>query len=209
MKKRSLGEYWNKMEKLIVTDADGVLLDWENHFHAYMRSHGHERAYGNNTYWQEMNYPTLSKDEARKMVYHFNTSAWIVDMPAFRDSRSGVASLVEAGYKFVAITAMGDDPYSKQVREINLERMFGYDVFEDVICTDMYDPNSKVEALTKFGGFNHPWIEDKPSNAELGANMGYRSFLMLHKHNEDYEPVGNIESVSSWGQLCDIILDTD
>lgn len=197
------------MERLILTDVDGVLLDWETHFHDYMRSHGHEQAYESNSYWQESNYPHLSQDEAKKMVYHFNTSAWILGMPAFRDARTGVAKLVENGYKFVAITAMGDDPFSHQARKINLENIFGKDTFIELICTDMYDPNSKFKDLCRFGGHGHPWIEDKPSNAELGAKLGYRSFLMSHKHNETYEPENEIESVKSWAQICDSILDTD
>jgi FMN phosphatase YigB (HAD superfamily) len=197
-------------DNIILTDADGVLLDWENHFHAYMHSQGHERAYDverASSYWKEREYPGLSRVEARKAVYHYNTSAWMLGLPAYKDARSGVATLVEAGYKFVAITAMGLDPYAKQAREINLERMFGYDVFEDVIVTDMYDPDSKRPWLEKYHQPGRIWIEDKPSNAEMGAEMGLRTFLMLHPHNEDYQPVNDIESVSSWVQLCDSLLD--
>jgi len=193
------------MEKLIVTDVDGVLLDWENHFHDYMHSQGHERAYGQPSYWQELHYPELSKVEARKMVYHFNTSAWIMGIPAFRDARSGVARLVEGGYKFVAITAMGNDSYSHMARKFNLEQMFGSDVFVDVICTDMYDPNGKRAALAKYVRNGRLWIEDKPSNAELGAECGYRSVLMLHPHNEEHVS-DNVEQVNSWADICEIAL---
>ena len=28
-------------DKIILTDADGVLLDWESAFHKWMESHGH------------------------------------------------------------------------------------------------------------------------------------------------------------------------
>ncbi len=199
-------------DRLILTDCDGVLLDWETHFHDYMKSQGHERAYGverASSYWKEREYPGLSQEEARKAVYHYNTSAWMLGLPPYKDARSGVATLVEAGYRFVAITAMGLDPYAKQAREINLERVFGYDVFEDVITTDMYDPDSKRKWLEHLGEPELPWIEDKPSNAELGAELGLRSFLMLHPHNEDYQPINKIESVNSWVELCDILLDTN
>lgn len=192
--------------KLIITDVDGVLLDWETHFHAYMQSHGHQRAYdGSGSYWKEDEYSHLSRDEARKMVYHFNTSSWMIDVPAFKDARIGVARLVDAGYRFVAITAMGTDPYAKMVREVNLERTFGYGTFEDVIVTDMYDPNSKVNALKKFSGQNLPWIEDKVSNAELGVDMGYNTFLMTHKYNEDFDEGDEITRVDSWADICEII----
>lgn len=199
-------------DRLILTDVDGVLLHWEEHFHAYMKSQGHQRAYGverTSSYWKEREYPDLSQTEARKAVYQYNTSAWMLGLPPYKDARQGVARLSDAGYRFVAITAMGLDPYAKQAREINLERMFGYDVFEDVITTDMYDPDSKREWLEHYHKPGRIWLEDKPSNAEMGAEMGLRTFLMLHPHNENYEPINKIESVSSWVQLCDIILDTD
>jgi hypothetical protein len=175
-----------------------------------MRSHGHERAYdGSGSYWKEAEYSHLSQDEARKMVYHFNTSAWMLDVPPLRDARVGVARLVEAGYRFIAITAMGLDPYAQQVREINLERTFGYNTFEDVIVTDMYDPDSKRESLLRWGGMGRPWIEDKPSNAVLGSTMGYNTYLMNHLYNEEFDEGDEILRVNSWSDICVNLLDTD
>jgi len=198
------------LEKLIVTDVDGVLVNWEGHFHDYMKSHGHERAYdGSGSYWKEAEYSHLSQDEARKMVYHFNTSAWMIDVPPLRDARSGVARLVDAGYRFIAVTAMGLDPYAKQIREINLERLFGYDTFEDVIVTDMYDPDSKVEPLRQLNGKGRLlWVEDKPSNAEIGLNLGYETFLMDHLYNQEYDEGGDIQRVNSWADICRVVLPT-
>jgi len=197
-------------EKLIITDCDGVLLNWEDHFHAYMQSNGHERAYDDsNSYWKEAEYSHLSQDEARKMIYHFNTSSWMIDVPPLRDARVGVAQLVDAGYRFIAITAMGLDPYARQVREINLERTFGYNTFEDVIVTDMYDPNSKRAALLRWGVMGRVWIEDKPSNAVLGSTMGYNTYLMSHRYNEEFdEDEHGIERVNSWADICTNVLPT-
>ena len=73
----------------------------------------------------------------------------------------------------------------------------------------MGDKEGKRKALTHYARPGRPWLEDNPWNAELGASLGYRTFLMLHKHNEDFEPKGAIESVSGWNQLCDSILDMD
>lgn len=197
------------MEKLIAVDVDGVLLDWELHFHRWMKDQGHKRAMGIKSYWQEEHYPGMSLDEARKLVYYFNTSAWMLAIPAFPTAREGVARLVKAGYSFVAITSMGEDPYALEARKINIERIFGHGVFIDVIATNMYDPDSKRAPLKRWQNLGIPWIEDRASNAELGAELGYRSFLISHPHNADHVPKGKIEVVSSWVQICDSILDTD
>lgn len=194
--------------KLIITDVDGVILDWGAHFHAYMQSHGHQKAHDNPSYWQETYYPHLSDIEAKKMVYHFNTSAWMMGLPPLRDARSGVGRLVEHGYQFIAITAMGTDRFSLLARNYNLENLFGKDVFVDVIGTDMYDHNSKRAELRGYEG--HYWIEDRVENAILGTEMGLDTILMDHAYNADFgESEHGIKRVSCWANICDFILDTD
>jgi phosphoglycolate phosphatase-like HAD superfamily hydrolase len=194
------------LEKLIVTDVDGVLLNWEEHFHEYMRSHGHQKAHDNPSYWQETYYPHLSEVRAREMVYHFNTSAWMMGLPALHDARSGVARLVEAGYEFVAVTAMGEDPFSLLARTYNLDQLFGAGVFREVIATNMYDPDSKVSTLNRWADQNIPWIEDKPTNATLGARMGYNTFIMNHLYNAEFDEGDDIKRVNSWTDICEVIL---
>jgi FMN phosphatase YigB (HAD superfamily) len=194
--------------KLIITDVDGVILDWEGHFHAYMRSNGHLRVNIQPSYWQETCYPELSQIEAKKMIYHFNTSAWMMGLPALRDARSGIGRLVENGYKFVAITAMGTDRYSLLARRYNLENIFGKGVFDDVIGTDMYDHDSKRSELRGYDG--HYWIEDRVDNAILGTEMGLDTILMDHAYNADFaESEHGIKRVSCWANICDFILDKD
>jgi len=195
------------MEKLIITDVDGVLLDWETHFHAYMHSQGHTRTYDSEaSYWKEDDYRHLGKDQSGKMVYHFNTSAWMLSIPHLRDAQSGVRRLVENGYQFIAVTAMGIDPHAKLAREINLERMFGQGVFREVFATSMSDPNSKVEILKQWRDRGLPWIEDKPSNAEIGATLGYDTFLVDHTYNQDFDTGKYIQRVNSWSDICNSIL---
>lgn len=198
------------MEKLILTDVDGVLLNWTTQFHEYMSNKGHQKRSGALTYRQEANFPQLNGSEVREIINYFNTSAWLMGLPPYRDARSGVARLLEHGYKFHAITAMGnDDNWALRARKINLAQLFGHDVFVEITATDMYDPNAKRAALSEYKNSGLYWIEDSPPNAELGAELGLKPLLMLNDHNTDYEPKGNIERVSSWVQICDIILDTD
>lgn len=198
------------MDKLIVTDVDGVLFDWGTQFHNWMRSHGHEKAHEGPSYWQETYYPHLSQDEARRMVYHFNTSAWMLDLPTLPGVREGMARLVDNDYRFVAVTAMGLDPYAREARRINLERSFGYGVFDDVIVTDMYDPNSKRTTLETYRHEGRVWVEDKPENAVLGVEMGYDAYLINHAYNEYFDAQDyGITRVDSWLDICDHLLDTD
>ena len=100
------------MNKTILTDCDGVLLDWENSFHEWMYDNGYKKVV-EGVYEMEVAYG-IAKADCKKLVKQFNQSAWMCCLPALRDARSGVAKLVEAGYKFTCITSLSLDPYAKQ-----------------------------------------------------------------------------------------------
>lgn len=189
-------------EKIILTDCDGVLLDWEAQFHEWMRSKGYDRqveavydiavAYG------------MEKAKAKDHVREFNESAWMGFLPAFRDARSGVARLVEAGYKFVCITSLSLDEKARLLRISNLKNIFGKDVFLDVVCLDT--GADKDEALAPYQDSGMWWIEDKTENAVTGARMGLKSVLIAHGHNQDAVDNVDINRVASWADIADLII---
>lgn len=188
-------------DKIILTDCDGVLLDWEAAFHDWMSAKGHDKvvdavydlgvAYG------------LPKAEAKKHVREFNESAWMAFLPAFRDARSGVATLVEAGYKFVCITSLSLDPNAAKLRMKNLEDVFGKGVFSELICLDT--GADKDEVLVRYTGSDLFWIEDKPENAACGTKFGLKSLLITHAHNADYVNE-DVVRVADWAEITKVVL---
>ena len=63
------------MEKIIVTDCDGVLLNWEYAFVCWMEQHGYtEIENGNKEYDIGVRFGT-TREEAVKQVVIFNESA--------------------------------------------------------------------------------------------------------------------------------------
>lgn len=188
-------------KKIILTDCDGVLLDWETGFHEWMGSHGYERKV-TGVYEMEVAYG-IEKAECKRLVREFNESAWMCCLDPLRDSRSGVAKLVEAGYKFVCITSLSLDPYAKEIRTQNLEKVFGEGVFMDVICLDT--GADKDEALEPYKGTGLYWLEDKTENAVLGATLGLDTILINHAHNADCTEE-NITKVDNWAQVVEYIL---
>ncbi len=104
-------------------------------------------------------------------------------MPAFGDARSGVARLVEAGYKFVCITSLSLCSRASQLRKENLEKVFGADTFIDVVCLDT--GADKDEALLPYKDSGLYWVEDKDENALVGYDLGLKSILLEHNHNVD------------------------
>lgn len=188
-------------EKLILSDVDGVLLSWEDQFHAWMQARGQQRLHSM-SYMLHEHYDGMTMDESERVVREFNGSGWMLGLPAFRDARVGVARLVDAGYRFHAITAMGECPYVKELRRINLDRVFGHGVFVEVTATAL--DGSKQPVLEQYRDSGLPWIEDKPENAELGHKMGLSTFLVDHLYNQ--VDVDGCMRVSCWSDICDSIL---
>lgn len=191
-----------KNEKIILTDCDGVLLDWEKPFHEWMHFNGHRREV-RGVYEMEIAYG-ISKSTAKTLIREFNSSAWIGSLPVFRDALAGVAKLVEAGYKFICITSLSLDEKARELRIRNLEEVFGKDVFLDVVCLDT--GADKDEALEPYAGTGLYWLEDKTENAVCGAKLGLKSIVIGRPYNSDAKKFEGIERVASWDDIVDIIV---
>jgi len=190
------------MNKVILTDCDGVLLNWEASFTTWMAQKGYNKVDADE-YDVAKSYG-LSKAESKPLVRQFNESAWMGYLPALRDARSGVAKLVEAGYEFVCITSLSLDENAKKARVKNLQAIFGEDVFtaENVVCLDT--GADKDEALAEYAGLGLWWIEDKTENAKLGVAMGLNTILVNHGHNQDCDNT-NIKRVANWAEIVSIV----
>lgn len=188
-------------EKLILTDCDGVLLNWEYAFGMWMHKHGHDEIQDGRLKYGVSNRFDLTKDQARILVKTFNESASIGFLPVLRDAQKYVAQLHDEGYTFHVITSLSLDEDAHYLREMNLDKLFGEGVFEKVIYTDTGgDKDGLLEEYVDSGLY---WVEDKIANAELGHRLGLTSLLMEHGHNMDYE--GPCRLVKNWEEIYGII----
>jgi FMN phosphatase YigB (HAD superfamily) len=189
--------------KLILTDADGVLLDWEWAFSVWMQERGYTLTADNKkSYYLHHHYNELEEKDAKKVVKAFNESAAIGFLPALRDAAYYVKRLHEEhGYEFRVITSLSLDKNAQKLREMNLRKIFG-NAIESVICLDT--GADKDHALAPYKDSGMWWIEDKPQNADVGHALGLKSILVEHGHNMHHEcdyPV-----VKNWKELYSIIV---
>ena len=188
--------------RLILTDADGVLLDWEWAFSVWMQERGYTLTADNKkSYYLHHHYNELEEKDAKKVVKTFNESAAVGFLPALRDATYYVKRLYEEhGYQFRVITSLSLDRNAAKLREMNLNKLFG-NAIESVICLDTgADKDTALEFYRDSGMW---WIEDKPENADVGHEMGLKSILVEHGHNMHHEcpyPV-----VKNWREIYSII----
>jgi len=192
-------------EKVILTDIDGVCLDWPYAFESWMRRHGYViNPEHRNDYLMNKKYG-IDKVESKRLIRMFNESAWIRRLPPFRDAMHYVKKLhKEHGYIFHAITSLSNDQYSQHLRTKNLREMFGDTVFEDYVYLDTGADKDEVLDLYKNTGCY--WVEDKPENAVCGAVRGLNAFLMNHNHNQDFDTLNlNVKRVNNWKEIYEFI----
>ena len=198
---------YKNLNKLILTDVDGVLCDWEWAFNVWMQEHGFEEVPGSKlNYDMSMRYG-IPKEQVKKLIRIFNESAAIGFLPALRDAMYYVKRLHEEhGYRFHCITSLSLDPNAQKLREMNLNKLFGTSAFERIVCLDT--GADKEEALEEYEGTGCYWLEDKPENAIAGYRAGLRSLLVEHGHNMHHYHEG-ITIVKNWKEIYQLITDQE
>ena len=192
--------------KVILTDCDGVLLNWIDAFHEHMEMEGYRRG-ESNSYHMASVYPDLDKPETRAIIERFNQSANMAFLEPIRDSVHYVKKLHEQhGYRFLVVTSMTSNQYAIELRRQNLERLFGDRFLYDLISLECGAP--KRDTL-RFLYSEHPnavWIEDKVENALEGDAVGFDSILIRHPYNQHYDEQGPLTAVDNWKEIYDYIV---
>lgn len=189
-----------RRDKVILTDVDGVLLDWEYAFDRWMYRHGYTLVKPEE-YLVSKKYDMEHK-ESRRLIKMFNESASIRKIPPLRDAIKYVKKLHEEhGYVFHVVTSQTDDEYAQTLRKKNLREIFGPSVFETFIILGTGD--DKDEALAPYKDTQCWWIEDKPENAQVGYYAGLDALLMHQPHNAEMS--GMFKRVYNWKDVYERI----
>ena len=174
-------------KKIIVTDVDGVLLNWEDAFQIWMEHQGFKKVKGHQFIYNAAEQFGLNKAEGKKWVRLFNQSAAIGFLPPLRDAQEIVRLLHNNyGYRFVVCTSLSKDVNAPELRTRNLEKIFG-NVFEEFVYLDT--GADKDEALYKLAKKYRGclWVEDKLENCDSGAVVDFEPVLMEHGYNMNEE----------------------
>ena len=119
-------------------------------------------------------------ETANSLVEQFNKTKYFADLKPCYKSDIVIPRLHKEGFKFVGITACGNNPETVKLRKQNIEKYFN-GMFEDIICV-----NKCVDKKHYLQKYNKSiWVEDSYKNAKMGSDLGHKTFLVKHKHNEE------------------------
>jgi len=195
------------VKKIILTDVDGVLLDWEFAFDIYLQQHGFCKVEGGNLKYDIGKRYGIDREQGRRLIKIFNESAHIGFLPPLRDAMYYVKRLHEEhGCVFHAITSLSHDENACELRRMNLRKLFGKTAFDRFVFLDTgADKDAVLEDYRDSGLW---WIEDKIDNCRAGQSVGLRPLLMEHGHNMQFEDP-EIPRVRNWREIYDIIVGAD
>ena len=195
--------------RIILTDVDGVLLEWENHFTKWMITRGHKLKedykseydmgkrfiFYSNVFNEDPNYIKLA-------IREFNKSAWMATQPPMPESQTWVKLLHAEGWTFIPISSQTSDIPAQEIRKRRLEELFGEYAFYNFHILET--GQEKDDVLAEFHGTNLWWIEDKWTNAMAGLKYGLKPLFIDHPYNREYSHP-DITRVNNWQDIHKIV----
>lgn len=199
--------------RIILTDVDGVLLEWEHHFTKWMlqrtlfdergaRYHPYKLLPDKENTYEMAERFGITKDQVRKEIREFNRSAWMGTQRPMYNSQTWVKLLAAEGWTFIPITSQTSDKPAQELRKRRLGELFGDHIFTNyhILGTGA----DKHSALAEFHGTGLYWVEDKPANALAGLNYGLKPILIDHQYNRDFEHP-DITRVNNWQDIHKLV----
>jgi FMN phosphatase YigB (HAD superfamily) len=178
------------MRKLILTDIDGVCLDWSKQFNKFLKEYHPDK---------ELMDPTVfaQAPDTAKLIEGYNKTAWIGFLEPHRDAKEVLQKFKNDGWQIIGCTSMGTDRYANALRKMNIESHFP-EVFDKVDIIPFMEPKNRWLSYYKDSGAI--WVEDKISNAKAGADIGLNTYLMKHEYNAFLDDK-RIKKVDNWIQI--------
>lgn len=185
--------------KVILTDIDGVVLQWKPAYESYMEKIGVDPLHMKDRI-DKIDPATLGvtfTKEALEYVQMFQTDPVYGDIAPYDDAISGMTTLYNAGWKFIGITCCGNHETVVRLRYENIEKYFP-GMFLNIHTLDVHE--SKEECLKQYDPSY--WIDDVPKHVLSGIKCGHETFWM--KRFPDlfpFNPKCNI--VYNWDQIVE------
>jgi 5'(3')-deoxyribonucleotidase len=171
------------VNKIVLTDVDGVLCNWEGGFNSFMQSKGFKMIENGELEYVIGNRFGIDRELGYSYVREFNNSKAIAELEPLRDAREWVKRIHdELGYKFYVCSSMSQKQQSMDMRTNYLKENFG-DVFAGFKYLDT--GADKDEALSAWKDSGYYWVEDKIANCVAGLEQGLRPVLIDHIYNQD------------------------
>tara|TARA_R110001583_G_scaffold161109_1_gene313010 strand:- start:2822 stop:3493 length:672 start_codon:yes stop_codon:yes gene_type:complete len=165
----------NNKPKLLLSDLDGVYVDWAKGFVRYMASIGHIAPHSNPTVFSMVDiFPQLEKPWIH--IKDYQQSEFYSQIAPYAGAREAYQDMADAGIKIIAVSSCGLEAETVRMRTEFIEAE-GF--FSDMILLDL--GASKQGVLETFT--DAAFIDDQPHVAYEGLEAGHIALLKTMPYN--------------------------
>ena len=194
----------------IITDVDGVLLDWFKGFETWITEVKGVKPIHDATpsmYKLTDKYPFTS-EELFKLIEEFNSSSYFGELKPIGESVEYLGRLLVDNTKSVvwlsAGSVEGREEECFDMRSKNLKECFGTDIPGTLLVMDT-PKDQYLAQYQKEMGDDLVFIEDSLSHAEVAIKMGIRTILLGTTYNNSKNKSKLLYRAKDWAEIYNII----
>ncbi len=182
------------MNKTIITDIDGTVLDLAAKFEPWMEARGFAKAVLHDQYGWEHHYGITEK-MLDGLLREFMATEDFCRLPPIAHAELVFPALLRHDYTFVAVTAVPDNYVTKLLRRRNLFEALGqpFDFIHHVGFR-----GDKSDVLHEYP--RSVWVEDHRENALAGVRARHHTFLLDRPYNQG--PAEDVTRVKDWIEIA-------
>lgn len=187
---KMIEEMEQKKEVVLLSDIDGVTIDWLEGFVKYCESIGHKAKHNEPEEFSMRDiFPTLEKPWEYIMDYQH--SEYYKEIKAYPEVVEVYNKLHDMGVKIVFVTSCGTTDFIKEARTKVMQDEFN-GKFDHIEFLEFGE--SKTEILNKYP--NATYIDDQIKMSIEGAETGHDSFIkdMSYNGNDNDDRVKRLYS---------------
>lgn len=191
----------------IITDIDGVLLDWNNGFDVWLKNVKHIKGKHDcapTTYGMQDKY-NLTDKQILTLINEFNSTEDFGHLQGIRDAVDVVPNIIsDEQFDWFWISCFlpvnGSNQLVRERRNRNIYTSFNR--YIPGICLELRE--SKINSLMTFDANNSIFVEDSLHHAQDSAECGFKTFLIDYPYNQSEKPLSSkIIRVKTWAEIRD------
>jgi FMN phosphatase YigB (HAD superfamily) len=182
----------------LVVDVDDTILQWKEGFFEFIEAKGWYRdpnsacdSWDIWTWICDSNNVQVSKELVLELIIEFNSYPRV--LKPISGSKSYLELLWSEGITIIALTSFGSCPVQTKFRKEYLNVVFD-EIFSDVIVLPLGACKKEALKLLEPDYF----VEDNKAHAQVGCELGIKTFLLNTTYNQGCEKSVYVES---WGEI--------
>lgn len=201
------------MKKTLVTDCDGVLLQWLTHVPDFVEELGLDTSHlrdcmkGNQFIPFFDLFAAKNEKEAFERLEAYQESDYLKRLPIMEDGAEKAISNLSKEYEIIVVTSFSENPKAQRNRAENLELRYG-NAISDLICLPQAaDKTEVLKDLAKSRDVKI-WLDDQIKHVHHGINAGIDSYQYTHGMDCGRN-TGEVKEIDSWKKVESMFIDIE